>query len=72
MPQHPRVPFTITRGATSYYVFQYIIEKIFSKCRQNSYQIAMGSPLGAAIYFSFVGYRKPKRVGMNHWFRVIA
>ena len=32
--------------------FYYIIEKIFSKCRQNSIQIAMGSPLGAGNYIS--------------------
>jgi len=29
-----------------------MIEKIFSKCRQNSIQIAMGSPLGAGNYIS--------------------
>jgi len=48
------VPFTIPSGATSYYVFQYNIEKIFPKCHQTSNQIAMDSPLGAANYISLL------------------
>ena len=48
----------------------HIIEKIFSKCRQTSNQIAMGSPLGAANYISLLQVAASlKRLGttkLNH------
>ena len=52
--RHLRVPLTIPRDAASCYVFQYIIEKIFLKCRQTSNQIAMDSPQGTANYISLL------------------
>ena len=44
--------------------FQYIIKNKFSNCRQTLKQIGMGSPLGAANYYSLLqGAASLKRLG---------
>jgi len=48
------VPCTKLRDAARQCGFQYIIEKMISKCGQTSNLIAMGSPLGAANYISLM------------------
>jgi len=47
--RHPRVSFTILRGAASQCIFQYINKILFSKCHQTLKQIAMGSPVANYI-----------------------
>jgi len=54
VPRHPRVPCTILRDAARKCIFQYMIEKMISKCGQTWNQIAVGSPLGAANYISLM------------------
>ena len=68
MPPHPRVPFTLLRGAVSWCLFQYIIKNTIFKMSSNTKTNCYGLSTGRReLYFPSVGCRKPKKIG-KHWF----
>ena len=54
LPRHPGVPFTVLRSVAANTFFKHIIKNTFSNCRQTSKQVAVGSPLGATNFGSFL------------------